>query len=117
MSTARLRVLCAVAAAVLCTACGQSRVEQLESENAKLRDQVSALEENISETRDAVEDVRSKAKEVQRASEDMQSQVGRFDGENWRDVVPGVESASGEVDDTQTALESSVSDLDDKTGQ
>ena len=68
-------------------------------------------------TRDAADEVRTKADAVQSASEDMQSQVGRFGGENWREVVPDVESASGEVDDTQTALESSVSDLDDTTGQ
>jgi len=105
------------AAVLLLAACNSGRVAELEDENESLRDQVAKLQRQVSDTRDAADEVRTKAAAVQSASEDMQSQVGRFDGENWREVVPDVESASGEVDDTQTALESSVSDLDDTTGQ
>jgi phage shock protein A len=113
----RMPLRLAIAATMLLAACDSGRVAELEDENESLRDHVATLERQVSETRDAAEDVRTKAAAVQSASEDMQSQVGRFDGENWREVVPDVESASGEVDDTQTALESSVSDLDDTTGQ
>jgi hypothetical protein len=46
----------------------------------------------------------SKVQEAMKAVEDavsgLENDVGRFEGENWRDVVPDVQSAAAEVRDS-----------------
>jgi cell division septum initiation protein DivIVA len=78
--------------------CGQSRVETLETENADLRDQVDQLQTQLSNIKD-------KASSLKSASDDLQSQMARFQSENWRDVVPDAQQSSDSLESAQTELQ------------
>ncbi len=43
--------------------------------------------------------VQDSLKALSDAIDGLESDIGRFESENWREVVPDVESASGEVRD------------------
>jgi len=83
--------------ALLLTGCGPSRVEQLEAENQNLKDQVEQLQSKLN-------DIQEKADNLETASSGLQEQLGRFDGENWRDVVPDAQAAGTEVESAQQEL-------------
>jgi len=82
---------------VLLAGCGPSRVQQLEAENQDLKDQVEQLQSQLS-------DIKDKASELETASSGLQEQLGRFDGENWREVVPDAQEAGSEVESAQQEL-------------
>ena len=65
----------------------------------------------------AAEDVKSEAEEVQTAIAQLLSEVDRLDTENWRDVVPDVEGATGQVETTQSSLNDSVGELASRLAQ
>ena len=83
--------------ALLLTGCGPSRVEQLEAENQDLKDQVEQLQSQLSNIKD-------KASELETASSGLQQQLGRFEDENWRDVVPDAQEAGSDVESAQQEL-------------
>lgn len=56
---------------------------------------------NSSQVQDAM-------KAVESAIGDLESDVGRFDDENWREVVPDVESAAADVRDAFEKLRSAL---------
>jgi uncharacterized protein YukE len=43
------------------------------------------------------------------AVDDLQTAIGRFDDDNWRDVVPDVRSAAGDINDALSSLQSQLS--------
>ncbi len=98
--------LLAVALAACLSACGapeggdydRAEVEDLAAENDELRSQVADLESQLEEARSRVQQLASSA-------DDLRGEVDRFrTGENWRDVVPAVDSAIDEVEaDTEAA--------------
>ncbi len=49
-------------------------------------------------------EVQDAMKAVDSAIGDLEGDVGRFEGENWRDVVPDVESAAAEIRDAFASL-------------
>lgn len=101
--------------ALLLGGCGEPRTEQLEAENQELRSHVADLESQLSAARSAAEEVTTKTKALRDSSDELQSQLARFQNEDWRDVVPSASSAGEELETAQTELESASSDLDDAT--
>lgn len=99
------------------SACGPTENEKLKVENEDLRSQVTQLEAKVTKVETAAEEVKSNAEELKTASDDLQSELSRFNSDNWRDVVPDATSAGDEVEAKSTALESSISDLDDATSE
>lgn len=60
-------------------------------------DRIAELEDQLSSARSRAEELESRLQDLQSASENLQANVDRLDFENWRDVVPDIESASAEV--------------------
>lgn len=98
LSRYRVRIICC--ALLVLTSCGSSeptreelaeQVDQLEADKSDLQSKVDALTEQL-------EDARDKVAKVKSAADDVQAAASRFDGENWRDVVPDVQSASDDLD-------------------
>jgi hypothetical protein len=50
------------------------------------------------------EEVHAAVKAMVDAVDQLQANIGRFDDENWRDVVPDVRSAAANCGDAVTAL-------------
>jgi len=82
---------------ILLAGCGSSRVQQLEAENQDLKDQVERLQSQLN-------DIKDKANELETASSGLQQQLGRFENENWRDVVPDAQEAGSDVESAQQEL-------------
>ena len=86
-------------AAASCSSGGPSKdelteqVDQLEADKEELTAKVAELTEQLDTAREKVAQVSS-------AAEDVQAAADRFNGKNWRSVVPDVQSAS---DDLETA--------------
>ena len=108
---AKYLMIC-TALCMACAGCEDSRVKELQSENADLEGQVSALTEKLENTRAAIADVQAQSEKVKSAADDLESEASSFDEENWREVVPRVQSASDDVSTAQTELESSIEELD-----
>lgn len=89
----------------------------MEAKNEELRGRIRELEEQVETSRAAAEDVKSEAEEVQAASVQLRSEVDRLSTENWRDVVPDIGSATGQVETTQSSLDDSVGELDETLAQ
>lgn len=96
----RYRVSIACCALLLLTSCGSNgptreelaeQVNQLEADKSDLQAKVDALTEQLA-------DARGKVAKVNSAADDVKAAAFRFDGENWRDVVPDVQSASDDLD-------------------
>ena len=82
-----------IALASILSSCGPSENEKLKAENEELRSQVSQLQEKVSDTESAAEKVKTDAEELKVASDDLQTELTRFESENWRDVVPDAKAA------------------------
>lgn len=108
------KVLVLIILTCLC-ACGPSETEKLKAENEDLRSQVSQLQSKVDDVTKAAEKVKSDAQALKSASDELQAQLARFNSENWRDVVPAAKSAGDDVEEKSSALDSSLSDLDDAT--
>lgn len=118
----RLHGVLAIVAALTLSACSNSpsaeeRLADREAANEELRGRIQELEEQLETYQAAAEDVKSEAEEVLAASAQLRSEVDRLDMENWRDVVPDIESATSLVETTQSSLDDSVGELDDKLAQ
>jgi len=94
-------IICIASLLTLSAGGKSSREIELESDNERLSSRVSQIESQLS-------DVRDKAGDVETASDEMVEQVSRFESEDWKDVVPSVQSASSDVEDAQMALSSAV---------
>ena len=107
---AALLVIC-----LLCSSCGPTKVEQLQSENEELRDQVSALKEQLEESRTAASDVLEKANDAEAASGELQADLDRLDSENWATVMTDIRGDGDDVGAAHQSLSSSVDDLETAT--
>lgn len=112
----------AVLAALTLSACSNSpsaeeRLADVEAENEELRGRIQELEEQLETSQAAAEDVKSEADEVRTASAQLRNEVDRLDTENWRDVVPDIESATGQMQTRHLSLDDSVGELDDTLAQ
>jgi len=94
-----------LSAALILTAmlagCGPSKIEQLKAENRELHDKVDQLETKLS-------DVQEKATALETASDNLKEQLGRFQSEDWRDVVPDAQDPGEEVDKAKDDLKQAV---------
>lgn len=106
------RTVLGLALAMAVGGCGQSEEDRLREENDELRDQVSSLQSDIEDAQLKASQVQDDAEQLRSASSDLQGEVGRLQSENWRDVVPGIEGASDDVDSARAALDDSAGDLD-----
>jgi predicted nuclease with TOPRIM domain len=87
---------------LLClSACGKSETEQLKEENEELHAQVDQLQSKLAE-------IKEKSDNLETASDHLQQQLGRFEAENWRDVMPDAKAAGNDVDEAKDDLKDSV---------
>jgi len=100
----------------------RGRIES-ESEVVELQDALDDAKESLEAVEEAQRRLESDVDGLSGAVFDLTRQVRDFDYENWRDVVPGVQSASsdieskfGEVQSSADQLKSSLSDAVDSTG-
>lgn len=112
-SIRKLGVCLALPAALALGSCGDSKTDQLQEQVDDLQSQVDQLEAQLQRVKDATDDVKEKAEAVTSASSDLSGEVGRFESEDWQQVVPDVSGAADQVESAQSALSQSVSDLDD----
>jgi len=82
---------------LLLSGCGKSEVEQLREENQELHEQVDHLQSQLV-------DIKEKSENLEAASNSLQEQLGRFQNENWRDVVDDAQGAGAEVEQAQQDL-------------
>jgi hypothetical protein len=89
-----------------------SDVQSLEWEIRDLKyDHENEIEERdgrIAELEDQVETISRKARNLISASEDLRSNTDRFSYENWRDVVPDIDSGTSELEDAASSMESEL---------
>ena len=71
------------AAFLLLSGCGMSEEESLREENERLQSRVDELERQLGQAKDA--------------GNNLENNVARLQDENWRDVVPDVESDAEEL--------------------
>jgi chromosome segregation ATPase len=87
----------------------QSEVENLESDIENLKseheDEIEERDGRIAELEDQVETISRKARNLVSASEDLRSNTDRFSYENWRDVVPDIDSGTSELEDAASNME------------
>lgn len=90
----------------------KSDVQSLEWEIRDLKyDHENEIEERdgrIAELEDQVETISEKARNLISASEDLRSNTDRFSYENWRDVVPDIDSGTSELEDAASSMESEL---------
>lgn len=68
---------------LLLSGCGMGDAERLREENEHLQNRVDELERQLGQAKEA--------------SDNLESNVSRLQDENWRDVVPDVESDAEEL--------------------
>lgn len=92
-----------ICAAILLSGCGKTDLEQqLEDDNVALRGRIGELEGQLAEIKDRSDTMSS-------ASDELVSEVARFDeDEDWKEVVPSVQSASGELESAQAELSEAI---------
>ena len=66
-----------------------------------MKSQVGELEAKLA-------DVKEKADELETASNNLQQQLGRFQNENWQDVMPNAQESGEEVESAQRDLSEST---------
>lgn len=82
-------------------ACGSSKVKELEAQNEDLQEQIGSLKAKL-------EEVDGHVTELESAQSDLSDAVGRFELEDWRDVVPDVQSAAKDVESPTTEVRSAL---------
>lgn len=65
---------------------------------------------NVQATADNFEKVKSKVGDLETAVDSLMQSVGRFDDDNWREVVPDVQSAASEVESVLADLKQVMTD-------
>ena len=90
--------------------CGQSRVDELESEVAELQSKVSELEEKLETAQNNASDLESNFEDLKNATAEIKNTASRFDGENWQDIVPDLQSAASNIEQKTNDLETVVSE-------
>jgi septal ring factor EnvC (AmiA/AmiB activator) len=73
--------------------------------------QIAALEMQLQSARENADELKSRLSDLQDASEDLQANVDRLKSENWRDVVPDIESSSQAVESAQDEASSASEEL------
>lgn len=99
MKTIRLLIIC-----LLCLLCGCADTESQE--------RIAELESQLESAQTAFDDVQSAFNEVQSAMESLKNEVDGFNYLNWRDVVPGVEDATINLDSAIDGLEGAIGDAE-----
>jgi hypothetical protein len=61
------------------------------------RGNISNLEDSVMEYEEKLSDIRNHVDELESSVDGLRGAVDNFENENWRDVVPEVESATGSV--------------------
>lgn len=74
-------------------------------------DLIVALVQQLQSARENADELDSRLSDLQGASDDLQTSVDRLQSENWRDVVPDIESSSQEVESAQYEASSASDDL------
>ncbi len=82
-------VACFVISVGTLSACGGGRVGELEAE-------IEHLEDQVGQARVRLEELESLANDMQSAATDLENTASRFDGENWQDVVPDLQSEAAD---------------------
>jgi peptidoglycan hydrolase CwlO-like protein len=104
-------------ACILLTACGQSEVQKLKAENDDLQAQVDHLNEKLENVRSSASDLREKVDTAKATSADLEAEAGRFDDDNWRDVVPNVQDGSSQVSSELSDVDSQLEDLENAAAE
>ena len=77
--------------------------------------EIQSLEDQLSEAGSQIERVEEELFELKQASESLQTEIDRFDEEDWRDVVPDVvwanDELKSEIEDTEGELSKLSSNL------
>lgn len=81
----------------------QARVEELEGQVSELQTSLESAQGQLASVRDEVDNVGT-------AASQLEAEVGRFDGEDWADVVPAVKSAQEEISRTHSDLEDAAAE-------
>lgn len=77
-----------------------------------LRAQVDELEETQREHQAAVNALRDTFSELEHAAREVASEMDRFESENWRDVVPDMQTATEQLANAVREVEAGVERLD-----
>lgn len=96
-----MRIALIFVLATAAASCGSSKVEELEAQNEDLQEQVGSLKAKL-------EEVDGHVIELESAQSDLNDAVGRFESEDWRDVVPDVQSAAEEVESATAEVRSAL---------
>jgi hypothetical protein len=97
---------------ILLTACGPSKMEQLQAQVDDISAQLEDANSKLSDARDKAADVRTEAEQLSILSDDLETETGRFGSENWQSVVPEVALTSLDIDTSQQILISYLDELD-----
>ena len=73
----------------------------------------NALQERLNIARTQIADLKEAASALEESSDKLQSEMSRFDTENWRDVVGDARAAAVDVDAARESLITSVENADD----
>ena len=96
------------ASLLLCACSGASNLEDQTERADTAEARADSAEQRVSELEQKIEDIESKVSTLESARSDLESSVSQFDGENWREVVPQVQSAASDVDQAATELRSAI---------
>jgi len=78
-------------------------------ENAR----ISMLEDQLEEARMQLDALEQRKSQLQSAADNLRNNVDRLGLENWRDVVPDIDSSASEVEDEASQMDSELSEAAD----
>ena len=71
---------------------------------------IAALEEQLEEARTQLASLEGRRDQLQAASDDLRDNVDRLSSENWRDVVPDIDSSSEDVESESSQMSGEIDD-------
>lgn len=85
--------------------CSMVALYQAHQKIEVLRDNVETLESALDDAQSKHEEMAAEIRELQDKAETLRYETGRFQDENWRDVVPDVDAAAEDVAGTVEGID------------
>ncbi|WP_158884747.1 hypothetical protein [Rhodanobacter sp. L36] len=95
----------------LLSGCGPTRTEQLEQKISSLQTQLENMQNKLDNAKEKADDAQTELEGLQAAVEEADTNVSRFNEDNWRSVVPDVEDAEDDVHQKTDASKEAVDEV------